>query len=62
MDKTKVQELIQALGGLDYNEWAQIKNCVDAEFHSKITKLKLDDLSNLNRNMEINFHLRRYSE
>lgn len=62
MDKQTIHEITTNLIGLKQYEWAKIKQVVDMTFSSKAAKVELDDSSELNRNLEVEFNLRRFGE
>lgn len=62
MDTNKISEIMTALYGLKQYEWSKVKQQVDMVFSSKAAKVELDDLSELKRNIEVSFNLRRFGE
>ncbi|HHY74078.1 MAG TPA: hypothetical protein GX497_12830 [Bacillus bacterium] len=62
MNQEKIAILTEQLVGLKQYEWSRIKHQVDMIFSSKAAKVELDDLSELKRNLELEFNLRKYSD
>lgn len=62
MTEEKIRHFLQAIEGIKMHEWAQIKQKVDMHFSSKAAKVQLDDSSELKRNLEVEFNLRRFGE
>lgn len=60
MNEERISILVEQLAGLKQYEWSRIKQQVDMMFSSKAAKVELDDLSELKRNLEIEFNLRRF--
>ncbi|ANU28418.1 hypothetical protein I858_015620 [Planococcus versutus] len=62
MDKNKIQEILQAIEGINFSDWSRFKARVDSHFSSKADKLVLDDSSKLKINLEVDFNLRRFGD
>ncbi|MCQ6275788.1 hypothetical protein JMM81_12565 [Bacillus sp. V3B] len=60
MTEEQIAILVEQLMGLKQYEWSRIKQQVDMIFSSKAAKVELDDLSELKRNLEVEFNLRRF--
>ncbi|WP_127580953.1 hypothetical protein [Paenibacillus koleovorans] len=62
MTKDQIQILVAQLAGLNQHEWLRIKQQVDMIYSSKVAKIELDDLVVLQRNLEVEFKLRRFGD
>mgnify|MGYP003394931013 CR=1 FL=1 len=55
MDKEKISKITESLDGLTKCEWEKIKICVDMQYSRKASRIKLDDLEELNKMLEREF-------
>lgn len=62
MDKQVIQEIVNLLDGVTNSEWARIKKHVDMMFSSAAAKVELGNTTQLKKNLEVEFNLRRFGE
>lgn len=62
MDKQTIQQLVSLLEGVNSSEWERISQHVNMKFSSEAAKIKLGNTSQLKRNLEVEFNLRRFGE
>lgn len=60
--KEKIHQILSAVEGLNAFEWGMMKVFIDKELAKKAAKVQLDGTEELQRALEIEFQLRRYSE
>ena len=62
MNTNKIEKLLEVLEGINSSEWSRIKQHIDLQFSSRAAKVELDDSTELKRNLQIAFNLRRFGE